>query len=77
MLAVNCVSERDRSPIQRRPGIGYTFNMISIVHMTPQPPHLSHPSCGPLVVVGVFAFDLSIHFGLTIVWLGHFLGGDG
>jgi hypothetical protein len=27
---------------------------------------------------GVFAFDLSIHFGLTFVWLGFFiLGGDG
>jgi hypothetical protein len=71
---------------------------MSIVQMTPQPPHLSHPSCGPLVAgntavynrtmlllyivltlrvrikhyhaVGVFAFDLCIHFGLTFVWLG-------
>jgi hypothetical protein len=103
VLAVNCVSERDQRPIKRRPGIGYTFNMMSIVQTTPQPPHLSHPSCGPLVAgdtavykramlllstvlalrmptnhyhaVGVFAFDLSMQFGLTFAWLGHFWGG--
>jgi hypothetical protein len=100
VLAANCVSEKEQRPIQRRPGIGYTFNMMNIVQMAPQPPHLSHPSCSPLVAgetavykrtmlllsivltlrmptkhyhaVGVFAFQLSIHFGLTFVWLGLF-----
>jgi hypothetical protein len=102
VLAVNCVSEKDQRPIQRRPGIEYTSNMMSIVQMAPQPPHLSHPSCGPLVAgntavynrtmlllyivltlrvrikhyhaVGLFAFDLCIHFGLTFVCSAAFFG---